>query len=1252
MVESFGNASRLSVNLNATKVKNSTNISGFNNNDLRPTEAQLRWAQFYHKARARSLKERIIRLYQTPQNVTEVDGAFSDDGVSTCSESSYGKNFKIKLKPRISRGRRALLKVSQRAFEKRRDRIRERGFQLHGENESDSKENLSKEISNRSVLHTRPRPNARFEAAFAMIQNLNSSQKIPIATPSKRWKRPQCSPSSDESPVTNFQDWKLGLARRKRNSYNYRFSRNPNIPFDRRASWMVHLPQRETSESSRKYKYKHPVDSNGKFLEPLSIYDEQNLLSPDVLKFNGLVAQFQAHDCVSKQDISRCNFPERYHKEKHTSSLAGTIRSFRDYNTTPKNSSLQPSEQEERHEMDLIQGNAPFTQVFDQLANDKRESWKIGNSGQGRVSEQYEQFLLSQKSRGSESNSTGIIRNVESNLFETKMERNDSNTLEYARYTHKACTNSSQGKYVVGTLRISEATSVGTQGTLDSDFFEKVRRMNGTTHDDSPQVNYLISRSQELAAIPETGGSLRHKKNQDPDSKEFNSCRRSEIDSQRSDTEQSFRNQSRFSKDKNQSKASKHSTLARTEVSDNSSSFSFISKDRLTPRSQSRGKGSLLDMLSPSSDITADHSGRAMERQLETTSSSFRRGVNIVADGIFSIITGKSSSLDDGSEIRAVAALRENQKERQSSEERSTSTSSFQVFPESIRRIISSGSNTHRQEEIETEEYHTFEIKSLQQQLPSLASSNPSNSSSDPATPERSLRPGLGYKPLTLDYNDPTRNSFLEDSLALDDDEIDQAIIDTDGTTSEASDVFTGPVKAATLMMSPTILTKRHQQAIKAIERRNWDQIAYLLSANPWLAEMMEVTTSQYLLHKLAFYGASNFLWSDENDAIDLISAAPEDLNHDLVEMFTSAVHKFDQDGNLPIHMAASSGNIEMAILLGEYFSSGASVRNNDGMLPLHFAIQACINPLANASGEMVYGADFVGVVLEQFPGGIAVADNEGNLPLHVAAAVLEGEVGVDILYMLLDEAERQATSQEGLRLVGKVHSSGDDESFDDTTTYSESLTGECDDDTIQCTMVKNKLGRNALSVAVEAGSGWQVIEAIARGPGGVNAALMQDSNQCNVLHLLLSEDYGDPQAALSILRIAPATVKVRNSDRMLPIEVACRSDMPEEVILAIVLVDTPIDLSQRDVVKLKPGFGGSWWFLTCECDDIFSELVEEVTSICNYEQLRELCSMRGGLDGNRTVISSATPVCKKILDEALELGITTARATKILFTH
>jgi hypothetical protein len=91
---------------------------------------------------------------------------------------------------------------------------------------------------------------------------------------------------------------------------------------------------------------------------------------------------------------------------------------------------------------------------------------------------------------------------------------------------------------------------------------------------------------------------------------------------------------------------------------------------------------------------------------------------------------------------------------------------------------------------------------------------------------------------------------------------------------------------------------------------------------------------------------------------------------------------------------------------------------------------------------------------------------------------------------------------------------------------------------------------------------------------------------------------------------------------------------LPREVILALVLVDLPIDLDQKVGVGIRDGFGGSWWYLSCECDDHYIDVVEEVVSICSYPQVREICFMKGGSE--ETLISHATPKCRNVLQRAL----------------
>jgi hypothetical protein len=94
---------------------------------------------------------------------------------------------------------------------------------------------------------------------------------------------------------------------------------------------------------------------------------------------------------------------------------------------------------------------------------------------------------------------------------------------------------------------------------------------------------------------------------------------------------------------------------------------------------------------------------------------------------------------------------------------------------------------------------------------------------------------------------------------------------------------------------------------------------------------------------------------------------------------------------------------------------------------------------------------------------------------------------------------------------------------------------------------------------------------------------------------------------------------------------------MPEEVIFSIVLVDLPVDADDKSGVKVRQGLGDSWWFLTCESDDHYFEIVQEVVAVCSVQQVRELCFMKGGTRSNGgKVISRATPKCRLLLTQAL----------------
>jgi len=105
----------------------------------------------------------------------------------------------------------------------------------------------------------------------------------------------------------------------------------------------------------------------------------------------------------------------------------------------------------------------------------------------------------------------------------------------------------------------------------------------------------------------------------------------------------------------------------------------------------------------------------------------------------------------------------------------------------------------------------------------------------------------------------------------------------------------------------------------------------------------------------------------------------------------------------------------------------------------------------------------------------------------------------------------------------------------------------------------------------------------------------------------------------------------------MLPIEYACMLGLPAEVVLSLVLVDLPFELDEGKQATSREGFGLSWWFLTCESDDHYADVVQQVISMCSHEQVKELCFLKGGPPNRqRSVMSHATPRCRQLLTAAL----------------
>ncbi len=442
------------------------------------------------------------------------------------------------------------------------------------------------------------------------------------------------------------------------------------------------------------------------------------------------------------------------------------------------------------------------------------------------------------------------------------------------------------------------------------------------------------------------------------------------------------------------------------------------------------------------------------------------------------------------------------------------------------------------------------------------------------------------------------------------------SVIDTD----MQSDVTTDDLeyRIGSLMLNPTIITKRLNQAIHAIESCQWDQVSYLVNANPWLAEMADINSNQYLLHKLSFYGAGN-----SKD----FSPAPTALNKDMIDACPAAMQKFDRNGNLPLHLAAAACNADMVARLSEQFRGGGSVKNNQGHLPLHMAVIAC-SKYYDVTDQENFTVRLVKIILDLFPGGLAITDNNGNLPVHLASCHLNGPIGAEVMHVLLQKAAevgkslRFSTCTRVMQNIDEPLTDFDaDHNVEDSSIYS----------------CRNTMNWTPLMAAVKNRAGWQVLDSILC-RDEVEAIMFDvDENGKNVLQLSLEDEYCDPPSTLSILKFFPKLVTRRDENGALPIEIACLRGFQEEIIMAIALLDLPIDLDATDNLKEdsnRAEFGGSWWYLNCECDDEYAKIVGEILEICNYKQKQALCFAKN--DKGRSLLRRATPKCKKELRKAL----------------
>ena len=88
------------------------------------------------------------------------------------------------------------------------------------------------------------------------------------------------------------------------------------------------------------------------------------------------------------------------------------------------------------------------------------------------------------------------------------------------------------------------------------------------------------------------------------------------------------------------------------------------------------------------------------------------------------------------------------------------------------------------------------------------------------------------------------------------------------------------------------------------------------------------------------------------------------------------------------------------------------------------------------------------------------------------------------------------------------------------------------------------------------------------------------------------------------------------------------------DVVLELLLADLPVRISDR--ACLNPTNGGtSLWFIACECNDRYLNVLETLVSMCSYQQVHELAFTTRD-ESRSTLISSASPQCGEFLTVSL----------------
>jgi len=383
------------------------------------------------------------------------------------------------------------------------------------------------------------------------------------------------------------------------------------------------------------------------------------------------------------------------------------------------------------------------------------------------------------------------------------------------------------------------------------------------------------------------------------------------------------------------------------------------------------------------------------------------------------------------------------------------------------------------------------------------------------------------------------------------------------------------PTVPTTATLEPETLKVLLETAIRSISSRKFTSVIEIITSNPMLVNMKSTKRgSKTLLHIAAAQK----------------KPIPDSVILKMISIKSEAVGAVDDNGNIPLHYAASIAKHPATVrLLVECFRDGASKQNKDGNLPLHLA--ACYGK---------NGDESVRHLLDAYPKGITVANKKGRLPVHMACSKEKAAHATVASILHVHKSKREKASK-------------------------------LDTD-----------GNSPLHLAIKSLSSYKVICSFQEASESfVRVFLQPDATGSLPIHIALNTLGVDSRVVASIIKAAPFTGAVPTAAGVMPIRLATMHKMPNDIVKALLVTDMPIDLGARKQLGMKPiinrQHGHSWWHITVECNDKYFQVVESVLStMTNQPQIIALARTLGP-DGKTRVIEAVSSSCSKLFSRLLQ---------------